>query len=85
MARTSLITLLRNNQMYLETNAKMSKEVLHKLATIFETKDIISNAFATTHFHSQKMSETKSVEKHLSSSNVLKTQLKVVKTKMVDE
>jgi mannitol/fructose-specific phosphotransferase system IIA component (Ntr-type) len=65
MARTSLITLLRNNQIHLETNAKMSKEVLDKLATIFETKDVVSNAFATTHFHSQKMSETKSVEKHI--------------------
>jgi hypothetical protein len=28
----------------------MSKEVLDKLATIFETKDIISNAFATITF-----------------------------------
>ncbi len=71
--------------MHLETNAKMSKEVLDKLAAIFETKDIISNTFATTHFHSQKMSEIESVEKHLSSFNFLKTQLKVVKTKMVDE
>ncbi len=71
--------------MHLETNVKMSKEVLDKLVIIFETKYIISNAFATIHFHSQKMNEIESVEKHLNSFNVLKTQLKVIKTKMVDE
>ncbi len=59
--------------MHLVTSVKTPKELWDKLATIFETKDITSNVFATTCFYSQKMSGTKSVEKHLSSFNVLRT------------
>jgi hypothetical protein len=54
------------------TNVKTPKEVWDKLATIFETKDTTSNVFATTHFYSKNMNETESVEKHLSSFNVLR-------------
>jgi hypothetical protein len=59
--------------MHLVISVKTSKEMWDKLATIFETKDITSIVFATTCFYSQKMNETKSVEKHLSSFNVLRT------------
>ncbi len=76
--RASLITSLRDNQMHLVTSAKTSKVVWDKLATIFETKDITSKVFATIRFYSKKMSEPETVEKHLSSFNVLRTQLKVV-------
>ncbi len=58
--------------MHLVTNVKTPKEVWDKLATIFETKDTTSNVFATTHFYSKNMNETESVEKHLSSFNVLR-------------
>jgi len=84
-AKASLITSLRNNQILLVTSAKTTKEVWDKLVTIFETKNITSNVFATTCFYSQNISEIESVKKHLSSFNVLKTQLEVVGTVVVDE
>ncbi len=45
--KASLITSIRDNQIHLVTSAKTAKEVWDKLATIFETKDITSNIFAT--------------------------------------
>jgi hypothetical protein len=84
-ARASLITNLKDNQMHLVISAKTSMQVWDKLATIFETKDITSNVFPTICFYSKKMSETESVEKHLSSFNVSRTQLEAIGTALVDE
>lgn len=71
--------------MHLVIKIKTSKQVWDKLNTTFETKDISSNVFATTCFYSQKMNEIESVDKHLNSFIVLRTQLEIVRTIVVDE
>jgi hypothetical protein len=71
--------------MHLVINVKTSKEVWDKLSTTFVTKDITSNVFATICFYNQKMNELENVEKHLNTFTILRTQLEVVRTIVVDE